>query len=52
VQTALNNAGFTLQEDGFMGKKTKEALKKFQKENGLKVTGKADKATLAKLGIQ
>ena len=52
VQTALNNAGFTLQEDGFMGKKTKEALKKFQKENGLKVTGKADKETLAKLGIQ
>lgn len=51
VQTALNNAGFTLQEDGFMGKKTKQALKKFQKENGLKVTGKADKETLAKLGI-
>ena len=52
VQTALNNDGFTLQEDGFMGKKTKAALKKFQKENGLKVTGKADKETLAKLGIQ
>ncbi|MBL7181027.1 MAG: peptidoglycan-binding domain-containing protein [Pseudomonadota bacterium] len=52
VQKALNTAGFTLQEDGFMGKKTKEALKKFQADNGLKVTGKADKETLAKLEIQ
>ena len=52
VQKALNAAGFTLQEDGLMGKDTHQALKKFQKENGLKPTGKADKATLEKLGIQ
>jgi len=51
VQKALNAVGFTLQEDGFKGKQTKAALKKFQADNGLKVTGKADKETLAKLGI-
>ena len=52
VQKALMGAGYALKEDGFMGKKTKMALKKFQKENGLKVTGKTDPATLEKLGIK
>jgi peptidoglycan hydrolase-like protein with peptidoglycan-binding domain len=52
IQEALNKTGATLKVDGLMGKKTAAALKKFQKANSLKVTGKADEATLAKLGIQ
>ena len=34
-----------------MNKATRKALKAFQKENGLKETGKADKETLEKLGL-
>jgi peptidoglycan hydrolase-like protein with peptidoglycan-binding domain len=52
VQKALNGAGFTLKEDGMMGKATHQALKKYQKDNNLKVTGKADKETLEKLGVE
>jgi len=52
VQEALKEAGFKLKVDGLMGKKTRVALKKFQKDNGLEVTGKPDEATLAKLGIK
>jgi len=51
AQKALNQSGFKLKEDGLMGPKTSGALKQYQKKNGLKVTGKLDKATLAKLGI-
>jgi peptidoglycan hydrolase-like protein with peptidoglycan-binding domain len=51
VQEALNKAGSQLKVDGKMGKMTRKALKKFQKENGLKVTGKPDVETLAKLGV-
>lgn len=52
VQKALNDAGFKLKEDGYMGKQTRLALKKYQKTNNLKPTGKADMETLAKLGIK
>jgi peptidoglycan hydrolase-like protein with peptidoglycan-binding domain len=38
--------------DGVMGKKTEAALKKFQKTNGLKVTGAMDRETTDKLGIE
>ncbi len=51
VQEALNQHGFKLEADGVMGRATKKALKKFQKENGLKVTGKIDEPTKEKLGI-
>lgn len=51
VQKALNENGFKLKEDGLKGPKTRAALKAYQKKSGLKVTGKADKETLAKLGI-
>lgn len=37
--------------DGKMGKKSEEALKSFQQDNGLLVTGKLDRATKQRLGI-
>jgi peptidoglycan hydrolase-like protein with peptidoglycan-binding domain len=52
VQGALNKEGFMLKVDGLMGKHTRAALKSYQKKNALHVTGKPDKATLAKLGIK
>ena len=36
--------------DGVWGKKTESALKKFQQDNGLSVTGKLDEKTQKKLG--
>jgi len=38
--------------DGYMGKKTHEAIRAFQKSNGLKVTGRVDNATAEKLGVE
>jgi peptidoglycan hydrolase-like protein with peptidoglycan-binding domain len=52
VQEALNKQGYKLKVDGLMGKHTQNALKSYQKKNGLKVTGKTDKATLAKLNVK
>ncbi len=51
VQEALNQHGASLKADGIMGRATRKALKKFQKENGLKVTGRIDEPTKEKLGI-
>ena len=51
VQEALNKGGAKLKVDGLMGKQTRAAIKKYQAANGLKATGRADKATLAKLGV-
>lgn len=52
IQEALNANGATLKVDGKFGKGTRNALKKFQKDNGLKVTGKADKETMEKLSME
>jgi peptidoglycan hydrolase-like protein with peptidoglycan-binding domain len=52
IQTALNKDGYSLAVDGKMGKQTHDALKKFQKANGLPATGTADAATLKKLGVK
>lgn len=50
IQTALKNAGFYKGPiDGKMGPRTKEALKDFQKSNGLTSDGIAGKQTCAKL---
>ncbi len=38
--------------DGIMGKKTREAIRAFQKSNDLKVTGRIDKETADKLGVE
>lgn len=52
LQDALNRKGAELKVDGIMGPKTRTALKKFQKESGLKVTGKLDAATKKALGLK
>lgn len=51
LQTALNKHGAKLMVDGRMGRHTHAALMAFQKKNGLKITGKLDKATRAKLAL-
>jgi peptidoglycan hydrolase-like protein with peptidoglycan-binding domain len=51
IQTALNKSGANVKVDGKMGPQTRNALRKFQQSNNLKVTGAADSATRAKLGV-
>ena len=51
AQEALIKAGYKVSADGMMGKKTKKAIKGFQKKNKLKVSGKLDEATLKALGL-
>ena len=51
IQTALKNSGFYKgQIDGKLGPQTKEAIKAFQKANGLKADGIVGKRTAEKLG--
>lgn len=51
IQTALYNAGYDPGPiDGKMGKKTKLAIKEFQKDNGLKPDGIVGNQTWSKLG--
>jgi peptidoglycan hydrolase-like protein with peptidoglycan-binding domain len=52
VQEALNKDGYKLTADGIMGNHTMSAIKDFQKKNDLKVTGKPDSETLAKLSLK
>jgi len=52
IQNALAKSGeFKGTASGVWNKETTEALKAYQKANSLKITGHADKATLAKLGV-
>ena len=51
VQAALISRGAHLQTDGICGKKTIDAIRAFQKAQGLKVTGMPDTETLKALGI-
>jgi peptidoglycan hydrolase-like protein with peptidoglycan-binding domain len=52
VQTALNSNGAHLTVDGHMGPKTEAALRSFQRQHNLHVTGRPDSATVSALGIQ
>jgi peptidoglycan hydrolase-like protein with peptidoglycan-binding domain len=52
VQTALNANGATLTVDGRMGPKTAAALRAFQHQHNLRVTGRPDRATLQALNVQ
>ncbi|MCX7927492.1 MAG: peptidoglycan-binding protein [Candidatus Omnitrophica bacterium] len=50
IQIALKNAGFDPGPiDGTMGKKTRSAIREFQRQNGLVVDGKVGKKTWAVL---
>ena len=49
IQAALCEAGHTLDIDGKFGPKTENALREYQKKNGLEVDGVAGPATYAKL---
>ena len=52
IQQLLKDWGlFDSEITGYYGKITEAGVKKFQKYNGLNVTGIADKATLKKMGI-
>ncbi len=52
IQTALKNRGYyTGKVDGIFGKITTAAVKKFQKDRGLKVDGIVGPATMKALGI-
>jgi hypothetical protein len=51
VQTVLNSGGANLKVDGRCGPKTMAALRVFQKQHKLKVTGLPNAATLKALGI-
>jgi len=53
VQEALKDKGHDPGPiDGLMGPRTSQALKDFQKAEGLKVTGQLDNQTREKLGVQ
>ncbi|HKI81225.1 MAG TPA: peptidoglycan-binding domain-containing protein [Pseudodesulfovibrio sp.] len=52
IQEALNKSGAKLAADGYMGKKTRAAIKTFQSAHGLKATGHADTKTRKALGLK
>lgn len=51
LQEALSKQGFQTKADGVLGNETRAALRRYQTEHHLPVTGEPDKATLDKLGV-
>jgi peptidoglycan hydrolase-like protein with peptidoglycan-binding domain len=52
LQSALAQAGYDPGPiDGKLGSRTREALKKAQKDKGLSATGQIDQETMAALGM-
>lgn len=51
LQEALNKQGIAVNSDGVMNDETRNAIRKYQSQHHLPVTGEADKATLDKLGV-
>ena len=51
MQEALNKQGIAVRTDGVMTDETRNAIRKYQSQHHLPVTGDADKATLDKLGV-
>ena len=52
VQNALIKLGYDLDSaDGLLGKRTKSAIRDFQRDNGLELTGYLDRKTLTALGL-
>lgn len=51
LQEALNKQGITVKVDGVLNEDTRAAIKKYQTQHHLPVTGEPDKATFDKLGV-
>jgi murein L,D-transpeptidase YcbB/YkuD len=51
IQNALNRHGAAIDADGKSGPDTRTAIREFQRQAGLPITGVADPATLAALGL-
>jgi peptidoglycan hydrolase-like protein with peptidoglycan-binding domain len=52
LQEALKGQGANVKSDGVWGPSTQAALKRYQQQNGLPVTGQLDQATRSKLNLQ
>lgn len=52
LQEALNKQGIAVKVDGVLNDDTRAALRKFQSQHHVPVTGEPDKATLDKLGVR
>ncbi len=51
LQEALNKQGIAVKVDGSLTEETRAAIRKYQSQHHLPVTGEPDKATLDKLGV-
>lgn len=51
AQTALSNNGYAIGVDGVLGNKTADAIRTYQRDNGLNQTGVFDAATLKSLQL-
>lgn len=51
LQEALNKQGIAVKADGVFGDDTRAAIRQYQSQHHLPVTGEPDKATLDKLGV-
>lgn len=51
LQEALNKQGIAVKADGILNDETRSAIRKYQTQHHLPVTGEPDKATLDKLGV-
>jgi hypothetical protein len=51
LQEALNKQGIAVKTDGLLNEETRTAIRKYQTQHHLPVTGEPDKATLDKLGV-
>ncbi len=52
LQEALNKQGITVKVDGVLNDETRAAIKKYQSQHHVPLTGEPDKATLDKLGVR
>lgn len=53
VQRTLNEKGYDAgPADGVMGRRTRDAISQFQRDNNLSVTGRVDRETAEKLGVR
>lgn len=51
LQEALNKQGIAVKADGVLNDETRAAIRKYQQQHHLPITGDPDQATLSKLGV-